>query len=816
MYVTSIIIYRKKAIFVCLGMCVAVASLLSIGLVTNSYAAPPFQETPTPTKKNPEPVAEFEDVTDGAGVAFEGAQFGISWGDYDNDGWIDLFANNHFQDPPNLYRNNGDGTFTDLYPESGGLFTYIHADPHGSSWGDYDNDGDIDLYITTGKSAGINPLFENQGNLKFVERATEAGVEDLDGRGRTANWIDYDNDGDLDLFKGNATGADGPDKFYRNEGGGIFSDVSDEATLNSTSNTMGNVWGDYDNDGDMDVLLTESSHVRLYRNNGDGTFTNVSDQGVGITHADGRSWAADFGDYDNDGDLDIYVARGNYMYFDNIDSSDTSVTYTFVDGGALDDEDGFDFQSTSNDVIFDMLKGPGGLIPVTQVYIGEDKVNPTSIPFTAAEISNPYNQPTYTPGDDVGIFIWFDGTSWHLRVSNMGEVQGQVRTGGTFSDVGEVKLDSPSTYNAAPKYNRLYQNQGDGTFQQVASAAGVDSGQNSTTGTWLDYNNDGLLDLYVVNRGNTVDGYEANHLYRNNGDGTFTDMAAEAKVEALTSEFDDCAAWADYDNDGFLDLFIASQERAGYLSGPHKLYRNLGNTNHWLQIKLVGTVSNRQGIGARVDVAAGGLTQTRQMNNGSHYLCQNSSILHFGLGTITFADTITVTWPSGLTQVVDNQPVDQILTIVEGETIDPTPEADLGITSIPFGKEVIRAGDSLTYTIEITNAGPTTPVTGTVINNFSDKMALAEISSSHDCTWTPGSTAVSCSVEDVTSGDSAYLTLTVTISDTYKGLLTHTATVAPEDILDLYPENNNAIPISVLVIQNEFPNYLPLIVKNLE
>jgi uncharacterized repeat protein (TIGR01451 family) len=679
--------------------------MLSASSIIESYAAPVLQTTPAPTA-TPDRVSVFADATDLAGVAFTGAQFGASWGDYDNDGWVDLFANNHFQDNPNLYHNNGDGTFTDVYTSSGILSAADAerdppvSDPHGSRWGDYDNDGDLDLYITTGRFR-VNPFYVNQGDSAFVERAIEAGIEDLQGRGRTANWIDYDRDGDLDLFKGNEVLAEGPDKLYRNNRDGTFTDVSNVAGLHDTSSTWGNVWGDYDNDGDLDVALSGGDGVTLYCNDGDGTFTNVT-SAAGLLGGEDKSWGADFGDYDNDGDLDLYVARGNYSTFDHVDVASSTITYTF---GSADDVDGFDFRSNYSEVTFDTLGTDGASMSLRQVYVGAACWHPTAMPFVLGAATEHYGAPSFTPGSDVGVFVWQDAPdgAWHLRVSNKDNSQGQVRTEGNFSQIVEVDLEP---FDPPAKPNRLYKNRGDGTFEQVGAVAGVNSFKNSRTGAWGDYNNDGLLDLYVVNSGNVEIGNEANHLYRNNGDGTFTDAAGEAGVRAATPGLGDCAAWADYDHDGFLDLFVVTNGKAGYLGGPHKLYRNLGNNNHWLEIELLGAVSNRQGVGARVDLVAGGITQTRQMNNGSHYVCQNSPTLHFGLGSATSAETIAVTWPSSVKQILRDVPADRILTIAESESLTITKSA---------GAASVQAGGFLTYTLTVANLSTATGLVTSLI-----------------------------------------------------------------------------------------------------
>jgi hypothetical protein len=225
-------------------------------------------------------------------------------------------------------------------------------------------------------------------------------------------------------------------------------------------------------------------------------------------------------------------------------------------------------------------------------------------------------------------------------------------------------------------------------------------------------------------------------------------------------------AWADYDNDGFRDLYVIKGGETGYLSGPHKLYRNQGNANHWLELNLVGTESNRQGIGAKVQLSSGGVTQVRQKNGGTHYLCQNSSILHFGLGTATQADTITITWPSGLEQVLNEVEADQILSVEEG--IDPEPTATPTITP------TITA----TVTVTITETPTVTP-TATVTETPTVTMTAT-------VTGTPTVTTTATVTE----------TPTVTVTATVTGAPTITAT----------PTYNSTTTPSQKI-------YLPLIIK---
>ncbi|RLC89438.1 MAG: hypothetical protein DRI79_06950, partial [Chloroflexi bacterium] len=173
----------------------------------------------------------FIDVTDAAGISYLGDTYGLAWGDFDGDGYLDLFAGNH-QGTPALYRNNGDGTFSDVLDGSG---IGPRGDRHDSSFVDYDNDGDLDLYITIGAKGGTgegpNQLYQNDGQGQFTNVAEEAGVQDNLGRGRGAAWADYDNDGDLDLFIANAFSENAPNAFFRNNGDGTFENIGAEVNL---------------------------------------------------------------------------------------------------------------------------------------------------------------------------------------------------------------------------------------------------------------------------------------------------------------------------------------------------------------------------------------------------------------------------------------------------------------------------------------------------------------------------------------------------------------------------------------------------------
>ncbi|MDQ3116761.1 MAG: CRTAC1 family protein [Verrucomicrobiota bacterium] len=508
--------------------------LVALLLAARSSVFAGTNETPKVSRFSAVPV--FTEATLSAGLNAQGFTFANPiWGDVDDDGDLDLFADNHFNRPPYLYLNNGDGTFADIFSTTG---IDPRGDRHGSAWVDFDNDGDLDLSITKGASGGSalgtkqDELYLNLGAVQFTNIAPEAGVINTWGRGRSVAWGDYDNDGQLDLLLGNLR----TDLvLYQNNGDGTFTDTTLQAGLGLLHYTEC-VFADYSNDGFPDIFCTAAiahnpARDVLFENNRDGTFTDVTEQAGILQSINGRTLA--WGDYDNDGDLDLYITRG--------------------------------------------------------------------------------------------------------------------------TDVGFKQT--------------LYQNNDNGLFTEVTDQAGLGAISNNRAAAWGDFDNDGYLDLYVVNSGTDPVGKGPNNLYRNNHDGTFTDVAASANVEALVVSRGRGAAWADYDHDGFLDLIVTNgEDDTDFEEGPQILYHNEGNRNTWLEIKLVGTASNRQGLGAKVTVQVGQTIQYREMNGASgHLFSQGAEPLHFGLGRARRVSQITVQWPSGQTQILSRIPANQQITVTESE-----------------------------------------------------------------------------------------------------------------------------------------------------
>lgn len=506
--------------------------LIALGLAC-SYAA----ASEADPNKDKGGTTVFTDATAAAGLSGSGYTFGDPiWGDFDNDGNLDLYVDNHYNRSPYLYQSNGNGTFTDILSTSG---VYKLGDRHGSAWVDFNNDGQLDLSITKGARGGTtlgtkqDELYQDLGSDTFTDVAVAAGVTNTWGRGRGIAWGDYNNDGYADLLLGN---VQTDLVLLKNNGDGTFTDATAEAGLAGLQFVEA-VFVDYDNDGLPDIFCTTAVAHRpaqdsLFKNNGDGTFTNVTAQAGLLPLVNGRSVC--WGDYDNDGDLDLFIARG--------------------------------------------------------------------------------------------------------------------------TDQGALK-------------QTLYRNNGDGTFTDVSDQSGLGIMANNRAAAWGDYDNDGYLDLYVVNSGSDPVGKGANYLFKNNRNGTFTDVASSARVDDLVVSRGRGAAWGDYDNDGFLDLFVTNGEDGTlFTMGPQFLYHNEGNGNSWLTVKLVGTTSNREGLGAKVTIQVGRQMEYREMNGASgHFLSQGAAPLHFGLGRAKKVSSVTVQWPSGVNQVLTNISANQEITVVEGQ-----------------------------------------------------------------------------------------------------------------------------------------------------
>jgi len=489
--------------------------------------------------------------------------------DYDSDGWPDLFLVNGgtFADPQpggvaqhRLYRNNQDGTFADASSLAG-----FNSSGYGmgACAADYDNDGWVDLYVT---SVGINRLYRNAGNGTFVD-ATQHTRVGYERWSTSCAFGDIDNDGDVDLYVTNYVDFVIDNNKYCGDNEGLRYYCHPNAY-----NALPDV---------------------LYRNNGDGTFSDhSSESSVSATRAYGLGVV--FGDYDRDGWVDIYVAN------------DSTFNFLFHNQGA-------------------------GVFRELALF--------------------------------AGVAVGSDGRPQAGMGTDWGDIDGDG-----LPDLFVTNLDRET--------HSLYRNLGNTVFSDVTFASGVGAATAPYVGfgaVFLDYDNDRDLDLAVATGGifdnperfrDTTTYDQSNLLLRNDGEGAFEDLTPRSGPGFALEKVSRALAAGDLDNDGDLDLLVTNNG-----STPDVLRNDQAHSNNALLIRLVGSRSNRDGIGARLELFVEDETLSREVRAGSSYLAQSDLRVHYGLGTSLAVDRLEISWPSGIFDVLENVAANQIITVVEGEGI---------------------------------------------------------------------------------------------------------------------------------------------------
>ena len=528
----------------------------------------------------------FVDVTDEAGLRFRhtngafGQKYmpetlgaGGVWLDVDDDGWQDIVLVNSSAWPGQgtsdthamLYRNNGDGTFADI---SAGAGLDVPLYGFGGAAGDFDNDGQTDLYIT---ALGPNRLLRGQGDGTFVDVTEASGTGDP-GFSTSAVWFDYDNDGYLDIFVAN------------------YVEWTPEIDLYCTL------------DGETKSYCTPESYQgqssTLFHNLGNGTFEDVS-VSAGVSNPSAKALSASMFDVNSDGWMDLFV------------TNDTQPNQLFQNQG----------DGTFNDIAV-----------VAGVAFSEAGIARAGMGVDAAD---------------------YDGSGYPSLII------------GNFSN----------------EMMALYHNEGNGLFIDEAprSALGRGTLLTLTFGCFFfDYDLDGWLDVFAAN-GHVADDIEQvqsrvtyaqrPQLFHNDGRGRFEEIVDEAGDALQQPMVARGAAYADYDNDGDLDILMTSNGGA-----PRLLRNDGGNTNNLLRVKTVGTESNRDGIGARVEVTVAGQSRWQMVKTGSSYASQSEVPLTFGLGNQASVERLRVIWPSGQVDEVTGLAANEFLIVEEGRgTVSSTP-----------------------------------------------------------------------------------------------------------------------------------------------
>ena len=453
-------------------------------------------------------------------------------------------------------------------------------------------------------------------------------------------WGDYNDDGYIDLFVAN--GGYGSRVFnclYRNNRDGTFtkSTTNEVGAIVGDRGAWGNVaWADYNNDGALDLMVSSAalrSPAALYRNQGDGRFDRITDSGAVVTNR--VNWGAPcWADYDNDGWVDLLMVNG-------WNSDPAPGTPNLL---AHNEGDGTFTQINKGSLVRDLYNSQGG---------------------GWSDLDGDGDLDVIVEGDGHATYR-NDGGGKFVRLTEGALSQEYI--GGITPAFGDYDNDGRMDV-FFPMYNetsQIFHNEGDWKFTKILLGAGGETG----FGAWADYDNDGDLDLFITTGQGTP---RANLLYRNNGDGTFAQVTNSSLVNDVDISVH--CAWGDYDNDGFLDLYVPRNPPAACL-----LHHNNGNGNHWLLVKLIGTKSNRSAIGAKVRVRAAifgrTLTQMREVSGGNR--CQNDLRQHFGLGNATNVATLRIEWPSGTVQELANVAPNQIITIWEPPALKAIVQPDGG------------------------------------------------------------------------------------------------------------------------------------------
>ncbi|MEA2706794.1 MAG: enediyne biosynthesis protein [Gemmatimonadaceae bacterium] len=535
---------------------------------------------------------------------------GLAVGDYDNDSREDIyFLNQH--GPNALYRNRGDGTFEDVSAKAGvsvGDRVSVAA-----TFADYDNDGWADLFVTS--TRGGNVLFHNRGDGTFENVTAKAGVSHV-GHSQTPVFFDYDNDGDLDLYVTN--------------------------TAYWTTDSFDFAGGNYEGKASLGSLMGSPAEYNiLYRNNGDGTFTDATES-AGLR---GRGWAGDVAvfDYDEDGFLDLFVPsmfgrgqlyrNGGHGTFTDVTAETLGPTSHGAIGSKVFDYDG---DGRLDLFVVDMH---------SDMWMGLDSRH------TSREVAT---------------------QTQHRRfLSPAGPTVDEAAEDFAASQRRMFAMEGKN-YDVLLFGNALYRNRGQGKFTETAVTARLETFWPWGIATG-DYDNDGDEDVFITSGMGYPFYYWPNQLMMNNGDGTFRDRAGALGVEPPTggiyqekniggqraARSSRSAAVADFDGDGRLDIVTNNFNDRPYF------FSNRFARQNYVAFRLTGTRSNRDAIGAVVRLWAGKKVMVRQVSPAGGYLSQSSRVLHFGLGDRSKIDRIEIRWPRGLVQTLVNPPINTLHQIRE-------------------------------------------------------------------------------------------------------------------------------------------------------
>jgi hypothetical protein len=645
----------------------------------------------------------FQEVAQTAGIEWSGQlgndAFSVAWVDFNSDGLADLWISPHgyratpAPKVPSLYQNQGGGRFRKVTDQvwPGG----IQADTHGSAWADFDNDGDPDLLVSTGSERGLgtggNLLFVNDGGQLVLQKNARGLLYDL-GRGRSPLWFDENQDGRLDalLLTSERPNKQGPSAVFRQNSSGQFSNVSESVGFRLSLPARSAQLVDLTGDGKLDVSIqgTYAYPLKTYDISKApfkalrGVIPIFKDYPANSSKDFEETKAprdAVIADFNGDQHPDLFLPRALVTRFEPrifraSDQRSAEAALVLKQAGEI----GMGFK-TRGAFTVDFLERSAP--NPSKIFIGSQGNHPSQTFFTL-NASDPQvtGIKPHTPGTDTGVYIGYDPASqiWKaiFSSSRTDQIGLLVRSQKPLFTVKSIGFNPSALRSSALSPKLLIYDPSLQKYVDKTAIAGLSKpilGQYAVAG---DFDNDMDIDLYVSCSHFTADVPDI--LYRNQGSGTFVSAAIGAAGLVIAPHFTDFSlgpkvAVADYDNDGFLDLFTSNTVLAAtqktYLGTPPRLLHNLGNSNHWLEIKLRGVQSNRDGIGARILATANGITQLREQGGGMHQYAQNQQRIHLGLGPNQLVDRLVIQWPSGIVQTLKDVPADQVLTVTEQTSV---------------------------------------------------------------------------------------------------------------------------------------------------
>ncbi len=627
----------------------------------------------------------FEEVSQQAGITRIGESWGNAWGDFDGDGYLDLWATNHKQ-KPSLYRNNGDGTFTDIIDDV--WDANPHADTHGVAWADFDNDGDQDLIVLSGGGGGTNAINPKHNNHFYVnengilkEKAAEFGISLPLLRGRSPLWFDWNGDGRLDLL---VTGKVRPDRagnlvtssiFQQTPNG--FANVNEIAGFRVPVDTSLAQMTDLTSDGSMEIFIDGRTYPGSVYDTSVKPFKELSEM-LNIPKLLYNVRDAVFMDFSGDLLIDAFLARGITRNYIDTRAERQIRAYIQVNTG----EKGFSFK-TDGEIRFEIhsvwatrLKhlsiGEAGhsLTAFDGEFIPNDPIRNVASFVFVLNLNDPrvIGLKPRSENELWGMYVGYTPSSrqWTLLYHTKPDIQTNWTGFETLiqadQPIVEVEPINFSTYELSYQPRSVLLSSQENQFAPTATFFGAINGRSVVAG---DFDNDMDVDLYVV-RSSSISNFP-NHLYENRGDGTFVQLAGAGGAAGSTQGRGQSVTMADYDRDGYLDFFVTNGRGAyPFNEGPDQLFRNISSGNNWLQIDLEGTVSNRDGIGTRLFATTpDGKTQLRENGGGIHWAQQDQKRIHFGLAQHETVSELVIHWPSGIIQKLKDIPVNQVLRVVE-------------------------------------------------------------------------------------------------------------------------------------------------------